>query len=224
MYQNVLGAKVSQPLVAKKKKKKKILLHIRIATITQHQIVHLWTKPKFTFAQLSSTHIYIIYIYIYLKDQPAHGVTVIFVELNNTKIELLKPLGDKSPIKNFLEKNPAGGIHHVCLEVINHTQRVVVVTHHSTTIGSLPLTLFLPTGRGYQLCFGNCEIEGYQVCAFLLLLLLIPITLFSLPLSLSLFFPLLPLSLIQCISAPPTLSPSLYLSVWLCVCVDHGCR
>lgn len=49
--------------------------------------------------------------------QPAHGVTVVFVELPNTKIELLHPLGDKSPIQGFLDKNPGGGIHHVCYEV-----------------------------------------------------------------------------------------------------------
>ncbi|PWR25586.1 methylmalonyl-CoA epimerase [Zavarzinia aquatilis] len=50
-------------------------------------------------------------------DQPDHGVTVVFVELPNTKIELLYPLGEKSPIANFLERNPGGGIHHVCYEV-----------------------------------------------------------------------------------------------------------
>lgn len=49
--------------------------------------------------------------------QPDHGVTVVFVELPNTKIELLHPLGPDSPIKAFLERNPAGGIHHVCYEV-----------------------------------------------------------------------------------------------------------
>ncbi len=49
--------------------------------------------------------------------QPTHGVTVVFVELPNTKIELLHPLGDNSPIKSFLERNPSGGIHHVCYEV-----------------------------------------------------------------------------------------------------------
>jgi len=48
--------------------------------------------------------------------QPAHGVTVVFVELPNTKIELLLPLGENSPIKSFLEKNPNGGIHHMCFE------------------------------------------------------------------------------------------------------------
>ncbi len=48
---------------------------------------------------------------------PAHGVTTVFVELPNTKIELLHPLGEDSPIGRFLEKNPAGGIHHLCYEV-----------------------------------------------------------------------------------------------------------
>lgn len=46
-----------------------------------------------------------------------HGVTTVFVELPNSKIELLHPLGDRSPIANFLKNNPAGGIHHVCYEV-----------------------------------------------------------------------------------------------------------
>ena len=50
-------------------------------------------------------------------DLPAHGVTTVFVELPNTKIELLHPLGDKSPIARFLEQNPSGGMHHVCYEV-----------------------------------------------------------------------------------------------------------
>ncbi|MBL8670979.1 MAG: methylmalonyl-CoA epimerase [Alphaproteobacteria bacterium] len=48
---------------------------------------------------------------------PAHGVTTVFVELPNTKIELLHPLGDASPIAKFLERNPDGGVHHVCYEV-----------------------------------------------------------------------------------------------------------
>lgn len=48
---------------------------------------------------------------------PEHGVTVVFVELPNTKIELLQPLGGKSPIAAFLEKNPNGGMHHLCYEV-----------------------------------------------------------------------------------------------------------
>ena len=50
-------------------------------------------------------------------DQPAHGVTVVFVELPNTKIELLHPLGENSPIGNFLDRNAGGGVHHVCYEV-----------------------------------------------------------------------------------------------------------
>jgi methylmalonyl-CoA/ethylmalonyl-CoA epimerase len=48
---------------------------------------------------------------------PPHGVTVVFVELPNTKIELLEPLGDSSPVRGFLERNPSGGMHHVCYEV-----------------------------------------------------------------------------------------------------------
>jgi methylmalonyl-CoA/ethylmalonyl-CoA epimerase len=51
------------------------------------------------------------------QDFPAHGVTVVFVELPNTKIELMHPLGDKSPVASFLERNPSGGVHHICMEV-----------------------------------------------------------------------------------------------------------
>jgi methylmalonyl-CoA/ethylmalonyl-CoA epimerase len=51
------------------------------------------------------------------QPEPDHGVTVVFVELPNTKVELLHPLGEKSPIKGFLDKNPDGGIHHICYEV-----------------------------------------------------------------------------------------------------------
>lgn len=51
------------------------------------------------------------------QSLPDHGVTVVFVELENTKVELLEPLGDASPIAAFLEKNPAGGMHHICYEV-----------------------------------------------------------------------------------------------------------
>ncbi|MCP5382681.1 MAG: methylmalonyl-CoA epimerase [Kordiimonadaceae bacterium] len=50
-------------------------------------------------------------------DLPAHGVTVAFVDLGNTKIELLYPLGDNSPILSYLNKNSSGGIHHICFEV-----------------------------------------------------------------------------------------------------------
>lgn len=48
---------------------------------------------------------------------PEHGVTVVFVELPNSKVELLEPLGDASPIAAFLARNPAGGMHHICYEV-----------------------------------------------------------------------------------------------------------
>ena len=48
---------------------------------------------------------------------PEHGVSVVFVDVGNTKIELLEPLGEASPIAAFLEKNPAGGMHHLCYEV-----------------------------------------------------------------------------------------------------------
>jgi len=48
---------------------------------------------------------------------PEHGVTVVFVTLENTKVELLEPLGEESPIAAFLAKNPAGGMHHICYEV-----------------------------------------------------------------------------------------------------------
>lgn len=50
-------------------------------------------------------------------DQPEHGVTVVFVTLDNTKIELIHPLGDASPIQSFLDRNATGGIHHICYEV-----------------------------------------------------------------------------------------------------------
>lgn len=51
------------------------------------------------------------------QDFAEHGVTVVFVELPNTKIELMHPLGEDSPIANFLARTPAGGVHHICLEV-----------------------------------------------------------------------------------------------------------
>jgi len=51
------------------------------------------------------------------ESLPDHGVSVVFVEISNTKIELLEPFGVNSPIANFLERNPAGGIHHLCFEV-----------------------------------------------------------------------------------------------------------
>ena len=56
------------------------------------------------------------------QDEPEHGVTVVFITLPNTKIELLYPLGETSPIQSFLDKNPSGGIHHICYEVADITQ------------------------------------------------------------------------------------------------------
>jgi len=50
-------------------------------------------------------------------DQPDHGVTTVFIDLPNTRVELIAPLGDGSPIRGFLDRNPFGGIHHVCYEV-----------------------------------------------------------------------------------------------------------
>lgn len=51
------------------------------------------------------------------QSLPEHGVTVVFVDLPNTRIELLEPLGETSPIAKFLERNPQGGMHHLCYEV-----------------------------------------------------------------------------------------------------------
>lgn len=51
------------------------------------------------------------------QDEPDHGVRVVFIDLPNTRIELLQPLGEASPITAFLAKNPAGGLHHICYEV-----------------------------------------------------------------------------------------------------------
>jgi len=51
------------------------------------------------------------------QDEPDHGVRVVFITLPNTKIELLFPLGEGSPIRGFLDRNPSGGIHHICYEV-----------------------------------------------------------------------------------------------------------
>ena len=51
------------------------------------------------------------------QDLPEHGVTTVFVELDNTRIELLHPLGENSPVEKFLRRNPNGGVHHICYEV-----------------------------------------------------------------------------------------------------------
>lgn len=68
------------------------------------------------------------------KDLPEHGVTTVFVELDNTKLELLAPLGEDSPIVKFLEKNPSGGIHHYCLEVDDLTASIEQLKAHNIRI------------------------------------------------------------------------------------------
>jgi methylmalonyl-CoA/ethylmalonyl-CoA epimerase len=65
-------------------------------------------------------------------DEPDHGVTVVFIELPNSKIELLYPLGKDSPINGFLEKNPSGGMHHVCYEVDD----ILAARDHLLTTGA----------------------------------------------------------------------------------------
>ncbi len=67
-------------------------------------------------------------------DLPEHGVTTVFVELPNTKIELLKPLGKDSPIQRFLEKNPAGGIHHLCYEVVDIDDAIAKMTSQGARV------------------------------------------------------------------------------------------
>ena len=66
---------------------------------------------------LSNINRYLVQTYLLPLDLPEHGVTTVFVNLPNTKIELLHPLGDHSPIASFLQRNPAGGVHHLCYEV-----------------------------------------------------------------------------------------------------------
>ncbi len=66
--------------------------------------------------------------------QPDHGVTTVFVDLGNTKIELLEPLGENSPIANFLKKNPNGGMHHVCYEVEDIHAAVARMREQGATI------------------------------------------------------------------------------------------
>lgn len=66
------------------------------------------------------------------QDEPDHGVRVIFIELPNTKIELLFPLDENSPINGFLQKNPAGGIHHICYEV----EDIIAARDHLQSTGA----------------------------------------------------------------------------------------
>lgn len=70
-----------------------------------------------------------------MQPQPEHGVYTTFVNLPNVKIEILEELSDKSPIKKFLEKNPIGGIHHICYEVDD----ISAAIEHFKTIGIEPI-------------------------------------------------------------------------------------
>ena len=67
-------------------------------------------------------------------DQIDHGVKVVFIELPNTKIELLEPLGENSPIENFLNKNKKGGVHHICFEVVDIDSAVMHLNRDGATI------------------------------------------------------------------------------------------
>ena len=67
-------------------------------------------------------------------DLPKHGVSTVFIEMSNINIELLEPLGQNSPIKNFLIKNPIGGMHHLCYEVENINDSVKILLKKSYTI------------------------------------------------------------------------------------------
>ena len=70
-------------------------------------------------------------------DLPSHGVKTIFVELENTKIELLEPIGENSPIKKFLLKNPSGGMHHICYEVLILRSMCKIRIRRSYILGSI---------------------------------------------------------------------------------------
>ena len=67
-------------------------------------------------------------------DQIDHGVKVVFIELPNTKIELLEPLGKNSPIENFLDKNKKGGVHHICFEVEDIDSAIMNLKRDGATI------------------------------------------------------------------------------------------
>lgn len=70
------------------------------------------------------------------KDMPAQGVRVAFVNIPNSQIELIEPLGEASPIIKFLEKNPQGGQHHVCFEVVEiHAAKAEMIKRGATVLG-----------------------------------------------------------------------------------------
>jgi methylmalonyl-CoA/ethylmalonyl-CoA epimerase len=65
---------------------------------------------------------------------PAQGVTTVFVELPNSKVELLHPLGENSPVANYLEKNPKGGMHHICYEVTDLQAAIAHLVEQGATV------------------------------------------------------------------------------------------
>ena len=99
------------------------------------------------------------------QDEPDHGVTVVFIDLPNTKIELLTPLGENSPIAGFLAKNPAGGIHHICYEV----EDITVARDHLLETGARVLGDVKIGAHGKPVLFlhpkdfNGCLIELEQV-------------------------------------------------------------
>ena len=99
------------------------------------------------------------------QDEPTHGVTVVFITLPNTKIELLTPLGDASPIAAFLEKSPAGGIHHICYEVDNIlTARDHLVAQGARVLGAPKIGAHgKPVVFLHPKDFNGCLIELEQV-------------------------------------------------------------
>lgn len=99
------------------------------------------------------------------QNEPDHGVTVVFITLPNTKIELLTPLGDASPITAFLAKNPSGGMHHICYEVADITAaRDHMIASGARVLGDIKIgahgkpVLFL-----HPKDFNGCLIELEQV-------------------------------------------------------------
>jgi methylmalonyl-CoA/ethylmalonyl-CoA epimerase len=90
------------------------LNHVAIATANLEQAADLYRKTLATDDQVSAP-----------QALPEHGVTTVFVNTGNTKLELLEPLGDDSPIAAFLQRNPAGGVHHLCFEVDDLNAAVV---------------------------------------------------------------------------------------------------
>jgi methylmalonyl-CoA/ethylmalonyl-CoA epimerase len=67
-------------------------------------------------------------------EQPDHGVSTVFIDLGNTKIELLEELGEDSPISNFVAKNPKGGMHHICIEVEDINTAIEKLNEHEVAI------------------------------------------------------------------------------------------